>query len=144
MAGAIEHFTTNIIDFQVEQEEHNRSIYVLVPRSPAIRGSARDRGCLSAWLRFLCCDGMRGSCRRVNRVKAEQVVSLVSVARFGSVNRGNSGTDRDRPWDWVCWGAALHYASVSLLTEMWIKGKFRPVSSGQGLMETASMGRSVR
>lgn len=100
---------------------------------------------LSAWLRvrFLCCDGMRGSCHRVNRVKAEQVVSLVSVARFGSVNRGNSSVHEDLGTE-SAGGAALHYASVSLLTEMWIKGKFRPVSSGQGLMETASMGRSVR
>lgn len=38
---------------------------------------------------------MRGSCRRVNRVKEEQVVSLVSVARFGSVNRGASSVHED-------------------------------------------------
>lgn len=79
---------------------------------------------------------MRGSCCWVNRVKAEQVVSLESGARFGSLNRGNSSIREDPGTESA---GGLRY-----ITQVWIKGKFRPVSSGQGLMETASKGRSVR
>jgi hypothetical protein len=97
MAGAIKHFTTGIIDFQEEQEEHNRSIYVLVLPSPVISGSARDRRA-PIYLAPCPFPVLRWHARllpHVNRVTAEQVVSLESGARFSSVNRGNSSLRED-------------------------------------------------
>lgn len=58
------------------------------------------------------------------------------VPGFGRVNRVNSSIRED--------SGTKSAGGLRYITQVWIKGKFRPVSSGQGLMETASKGRSVR